>query len=111
MSNKWMAGVAGVVVFTLGSAGLQAAEKAGDAVKGKEVFEQCGVCHAADSDEKKMGPALKGLYKKEKLKSGKKVTDENVKAIVNSGGNGMPSYADMLSDEEKANVVAYLKTI
>ena len=39
--------------------------------KGKEVFEQCGVCHNVDNDEKKIGPSLKGLYKKEKLKSGK----------------------------------------
>ena len=28
----------------------------GDAAKGKQVFEQCAVCHNADSDEKKMGP-------------------------------------------------------
>jgi cytochrome c len=88
-----------------------AADKAGDAKKGKEVFEQCGVCHNVDSDEKKMGPALKGLYKKEKLKNGKKVTDETVKAIINSGGNGMPAYADMLSDEERLHLIAYLKTV
>ena len=27
------------------------------------------------------------------------------------GGNGMPSYADLLSEAEKANVIAYLKTL
>jgi cytochrome c len=85
--------------------------KAGDAAKGKEVFEQCGVCHNVDTDEKKMGPSLKGLYKKDKLKNGKKATDENVKAIINTGGNGMPAYEDMLSDEEKKHLMAYLKTI
>src|ERR1700704_4993379 len=84
---------------------------AGDADKGKEVFEQCGVCHNADSDEKKMGPGLKGLFKKDKLKNGKKPTEANVKAVINAGGNGMPAYADMLSDEEKANLIAYLKTL
>lgn len=87
------------------------AAPAGNAEKGKEVFEQCGACHNADTDEKKMGPALKGLYSKAKLKNGKKVTDANVLAIINAGGNGMPAYADMLSDEEKANVIAYLHTI
>ena len=91
--------------------GLAAADKKGDAAKGKEVFEQCGVCHNTDTDEKKIGPALKGLFKRDKLKNGKAVNDDNVKAVINSGGNGMPSYADMLSEEEKANVIAYLKTL
>ncbi len=89
-----------------------AAAPAGDAEKGKAVFEDnCAVCHNADSDEKKMGPGLKGLFKHEKLKNGKKPTDANVKAIINAGGNGMPAYSDMLSDEERDNVLAYLKTL
>ena len=91
--------------------GLAAADKKGDPAKGKEVFEQCGVCHNTDTDEKKIGPSLKGLFKRDVLKNGKKVTDDNVKAVINTGGNGMPSYADMLSEEEKANVIAYLKTL
>lgn len=111
MSKNWMAVAAGVFGLTAGTVCLSAAQKPGNAAKGKEVFEQCGVCHNVDSDEKKMGPALKGLYKKEKLKNGKKVTDESVKAIINAGGNGMPSYSDMLSDEEKGDLLAYLKTI
>jgi len=87
-------------------------QKAGDATKGKSVFEDnCAVCHNADSDEKKMGPGLKDLFKHDKLKNGKKPTDANVRALINTGGGGMPSYADMLSDEEKDNVIAYLKSL
>src|SRR5271168_5346182 len=87
-------------------------QKAGDATKGKAVFEDnCAVCHNADSDEKKMGPGLKGVTKKAKLKNGKAPTDANIKAIINAGGNGMPAYSDMLSDEERDNVLAYLKTL
>ena len=97
--------------LVLGMATLAPAQKKGDAAKGKEVFEQCAVCHNVDTDEKKVGPSLKGLFKRDKLKNGKKVTDANVLAMINTGGNGMPSYADMLSDEEKANVIAYLHTI
>src|SRR3984893_8226061 len=94
-------------------AGLTMAQnhKAGDPAKGKEVFDQCSVCHNVDNDEKKIGPSLKGLFKHDKLKNGKKVTDENVKAMINTGGNGMPSYADLLSDQEKSDVIAYLKTL
>jgi cytochrome c len=84
----------------------------GDAAKGKEVFEQCSVCHNSDSTEVKMGPGLKGLFKKEKMTStGKPVTEENIRTKINEGGNGMPSYKDILSDAEKANVIAFLKTL
>ena len=55
-------------------------KKAGDAEKGKEVFQQCGVCHNADSTEKKMGPGLKGLFQNEKMTNGKKPTEANVRA-------------------------------
>lgn len=58
-----------------------------------------------------MGPGLKGLFKKEKMADGKKPTEANVKAKVDDGGNGMPGYKEMLSDEEKANLMAYLKTL
>ena len=89
----------------------KAADKKGDSEKGKEVFQQCGVCHNADSDEKKMGPGLKGLFKKEKLGNGKKPTEANVQEKIDEGGNGMPAYKEMLSDEEKADLMAYLKTL
>ena len=83
----------------------------GDAAKGKEVFEQCSVCHNADSTEKKMGPGLKGLFHKDKMTNGKKPTEANVRAKIDEGGNGMPSYKDMLSDQEKDDLIAYLKTL
>jgi cytochrome c len=83
----------------------------GDAAKGKEVFEQCGVCHNADSEEKKMGPGLKGLFKHEKMNNGKKPTEGNVRTQIDEGGNGMPAYKDMLSDQEKDDLIAYLKTL
>jgi len=83
----------------------------GDPAKGKEVFEQCSVCHNADSEEKKMGPGLKGLFKRDKLVNGKKPTEANIRAKIDEGGNGMPAYKDMLSDQEKDDLVAYLKTL
>jgi cytochrome c len=90
---------------------LSGFQKGGDAKKGKELFEQCSVCHNADSDEKKMGPGLKGLFKKAKLSNGKPLTEASVRAIINAGGNGMPAYESILSEEEKNHVIAYLKTL
>jgi cytochrome c len=83
----------------------------GDAAKGKDVFEQCAVCHNADSEEKKMGPGLKGLFKREKMANGKKPTEPNVRTKIDEGGGGMPAYKEMLSDQEKDDLVAYLKTL
>jgi cytochrome c len=84
---------------------------AGDAAKGKEVFDQCSVCHNADSADQKIGPGLKGLFKKEKLANGKPATEANIRTQINDGGNGMPGYKDILSDQEKDNLIAYLKTL
>ena len=88
------------------------ASRAGDAGKGKALFvEQCVACHNAASTEKKLGPGLKGLFKLAKLNNGKKVTEQNVRAQIDNGGNGMPPYKDMLSDREKDDLIAYLITL
>ena len=84
---------------------------AGSADKGKEVFDQCSVCHNADSTEVKIGPGLKGLFKHDKLVNGKPVNEANVRAKIDEGGNGMPSYKDFLCNQEKDDVIAYLKTL
>ena len=98
------------VGLTAGSQVMLSADK-GDAAKGKAVFEQCAVCHNPDSDEKKMGPGLKGLFAKPKMKNGKKPTDATVREKIDEGGNGMPAYKEMLSEEEKDDLIAYLKTL
>jgi cytochrome c len=99
---------AGVIAL----AGSNLYAQKGDAAKGKEVFDQCSVCHNSDSTDVKIGPGLKGLFKKDKLSTtGKPVTDANVIEKINEGGNGMPAYKDILSDPEKANLIAYLKTL
>ena len=101
--------LAGAMVFT--SSSLYAQK--GDAKAGKEVFENnCSVCHNSDSADVKVGPGLKGLFKKDKMSTtGKAPTDANVTAKINEGGNGMPAYKDILSDADRANVIAYLKTL
>lgn len=104
--------LAGILLFTLLSAALpSAAQKPGDPAKGKEVFDQCGVCHSATTDEKKMGPSLKGLFKKAKMANGQKPTEANVLALINKGKGTMPAFEDVLTQEEKSNLLAYLKTL
>ena len=111
--RNWMVGCASGAVLVAGlTAGLSAQDKAkpGDAAKGKEVFDQCSVCHNADSTETKVGPGLKGLFKMAKLVNGKPVTEANVREMISTGGNGMPPFSDM-SDGDKSDLIAYLKSL
>ncbi len=99
------------IVLAAGTTAALVAAPKGDAAKGKEVFGQCAVCHSADTTDKKVGPGLKDLFKHDKLVNGKKVTDVTVREKIDQGGNGMPSYKDLLSDGEKDDLIAYLKTL
>lgn len=109
---RWFAG-AGSFIFcaALMVSVAGGAQSKGDAAKGKQLFEQCSICHNVDTPEKKMGPSLQGLFKKKTLTNGKPVNDDNVLAQINNGGNGMPAYQDMLSAQDKADLLAYLHTI
>ena len=99
-------------VLALGWCAFGAA-KPGNVAKGKDVFDtHCAVCHNADSAEKKMGPGLKGLFKKAAMANKKKPTEPNVTSMIDKGSEaGMLAFADMLTDQEKADLIAYLKTL
>jgi cytochrome c len=99
-----------VVLFGIACFG---AAKPSDAAKGKDTFSSnCEVCHNADSAETKVGPGLKGVFRKANLNNKKKVTDANVIELINKGSPvGMPAFEDQLSDQERADVLAYLKTL
>jgi cytochrome c len=85
---------------------------AGDVAKGKEVFEaNCAVCHNADTEERKMGPGLKAISKHPKLSNGEALTDASLVNFINAGGNGMPAFGDILTAGERADVLAFLKSL
>ena len=107
---------AAFLAAALGAATLLMAQPAkqaqADAAKGKTVFgAQCSVCHNADSNAKKLGPGLKGLFKKAKLENGKPCNEANVRAAIDNGGNGMPPFKEMLNTADKNNIIAFLKTL
>lgn len=85
----------------------------GDAAKGKDAFaSNCMICHSPDSDTRLVGPGLKDLFKRAKLGNDKAVDDASVMEIINQGSpNGMPPFGDALTAPEKANILAYLKTL
>ncbi|MBI3698123.1 MAG: cytochrome c [Acidobacteria bacterium] len=105
--------VSGAFAQKGGKKGKGEAKKAasGDVAKGKDLFEaKCMVCHNPDSKDKKIGPGLQGV-KDGKLPSGKNATHDVILEVVDAGGGGMPAYKELLTDEEKEDVIAYVLTL
>jgi cytochrome c len=81
--------------------------------RGKTVFQQkCAVCHYDTSDQKKIGPGLKGISKRGTFSvNGNKITDESLKAWIENGDQLMPPFKDALEPEQLKDVIAYVKTL
>ena len=103
--------VAGVLAQDSGkkSSGGNAAAVA----RGKSLFQQkCAVCHYDTSDQKKIGPGLKGLNKRGTFSvNGNKVTDENLKTWIENGDQLMPPFKEVLEPPQVKDVIAYVKTL
>ncbi|MFC2157261.1 c-type cytochrome [Acidobacteriota bacterium] len=84
----------------------------GNASKGQAIFSnRCSFCHYSDKEESLSGPGLKNIFKKENLPhSGRPATMDNVKAQLIKPVLSMPSFTDF-SDQELADLLAYLKTL
>jgi quinohemoprotein ethanol dehydrogenase len=72
-----------------------------DAAAGKEVFsEECSVCHGATGHGGNGGPDLRTMPLAK--------TQAGAEKQVTNGGGGMPAFGGTLSEEEIANVAAYV---
>jgi cytochrome c2 len=111
MRLKWIVILVAVAAGASLAAAQSAKQKQTDVAKGKTVFAQCAVCHEAGSTVKKVGPGFKGLFKRAKMENGKPMTEAGVRAAIDSGGNGMPAYRQVLSAADKDALIAYLKTL
>gem|GEM_PF-157635 len=81
--------------------------------KGHVLFEaHCSDCHAAKSAETLVGPGLAGILKRPTLPaSGRPATAENVYRQLRQPYRKMPSFAQKLTDEDVANLIAFLNTL
>ncbi|MEJ8804476.1 c-type cytochrome [Pontibacter sp. H249] len=95
------------------------AVQAQDAVAGKAVFEgNCTVCHSMDADI--VGPALKDVHKRRGdewlakfIKNSQELVqagDKDAVAVFEKFNKmPMPAFSSSLSDDDVANVIAYIK--
>ena len=100
-----------LTLLFLGPAASSPARAAGDVSKGKELFVTCAGCHNIDSDRRKAAPSLRSLFGKVTLRNGKRATEENVRAIVLDGYNGMPPFRYNLTAEQADDLMAFLMTL
>jgi len=109
------AGFAGLLGAVLVQAATTktAAPSAAAVARGKTVFQQkCSVCHYDNSEQKKIGPGLKGLSKRGTFSvNGNKITDDSLKAWIENGDQLMPPFKDVLEAGQIKDVIAYVKTL
>lgn len=106
-----------------------AAQAAGDAAKGEQVFKKCKVCHeVGDTAKDKVGPLLNGVIGrkvgtganfgyspalKEAGEKGLAWTDETLDKYLTDPRTFLPgnkmAFAGLKKEEERADVIAYLK--
>jgi mono/diheme cytochrome c family protein len=90
----------------------QNAALTGNSERGMELFRvYCSSCHYPDQEKTKSGPGLKGVLKKEKLPvSGRPAVVDNVLKQLRAPYLAMPSFG-FLSDQELADLIAFLQAI
>ena len=82
-------------------------------ISGRRVFDgYCDRCHDAYSSGGKQGPGLKGLFQRQYMSlSGLPATDERVGEITRYGRTKMPGFSQALTDQQIADLLAYLHSL
>jgi mono/diheme cytochrome c family protein len=79
---------------------------------GQQIFvSRCSGCHYASTEKGLNGPGLEGLFRKPYLPSGMVANDTRVTAVILHGRNMMPALGNTLSDQQLADLMAYLHTL
>lgn len=97
---------------TIEAAAAPKTDLQGNIERGATIFNnKCSACHYADREDRKVGPGLKNILKKEKLPHSSSTANiENIKSQLMRPILTMPSFSN-LSEQELADVLAYLDTL
>jgi cytochrome c553 len=87
-------------------------EITGNSKRGAILYaEKCSSCHYPDREDSRLGPGLKGLFKKETLPhSGRPATAQNVRGQLLRPILTMPSFSK-LPEQDIADLLEYLKIL
>ena len=110
-----------LVIFAFTFAGCEVERRKSDTelglspqqAAGRRVYDaECDRCHEPYSSRDKKGPSLQGIFKKQYLpKTGLPANDQRVSDIIRDGRPMMPGYAQKLSEQEIADLLAYMHTL
>lgn len=79
---------------------------------GRQIYNvRCAGCHTAYSSRGLKGPGLVGIYKKKYLPSGLPANDRFVTQSIINGRGMMPAMGDSLTQQQLADLLAYLHTL
>src|SRR5579863_8815880 len=82
-------------------------------IAGRRIYDNyCDRCHAPYSSRGRQGPSMRGVFQRQYLPmSGMPANDDRVTDIVRMGRNKMPGYAQVLSQQQINDLLAYLHTL
>ena len=82
-------------------------------IAGRRIYDNyCDRCHAPHSSRGRQGPGMQGVFHRQYLPmSGMPANDDRVTDIVRLGRNKMPGYAQVLSQQQISDLLAYLRTL
>jgi len=80
---------------------------------GRKIYDNyCDRCHAPYSSHGRQGPSMKHIFRKQYLPiSGMPANDDRVTDIIKMGRNKMPSYGQVLNQQQIEDLLAYLHTL
>ena len=117
---------AGLVGFTaVLTMGMSLAQAEGDAAAGEKVFRKCKACHVIDSEKNRLGPHLVGImgrasgsvdgfkYSSAMQEAGITWDETTLDGYLADPKGYVPknkmAFAGLKKEEDRANVIAYLK--
>lgn len=82
-------------------------------IAGRKIYDAyCDRCHEPYSSSGKQGPPLKGIFRKSYMPlSGLPANDERAGEIIRFGRSKMPGFGQTLSDQQVADLLAYMHTL
>lgn len=82
-------------------------------ITGRKIYDaNCARCHEPYSSSGKQGPSLKGIFGKSYMPlSGLPANDDRAGEIIRFGRSKMPGFGQALSDQQVADLLAYMHTL
>ena len=81
-------------------------------IRGREIYDlRCAGCHEPYRKKDLNGPSMVGVFQKPYLPSGMKASEERVSDVILYGKPKMPGFAQVLTQQQLQDLLAYMHTL